>query len=65
MQPPGQASAAADAPQPPQPEQDMVPAAEEAELPVDSTVDVRDDHQEVWFDGMKLDSNSPVRTLRL
>ena len=63
VQPPGQASAAADAPQPPQPEQDVVPAAEDAELPVDARDDSMD-HQEVWVDGTKLDSNSFLRTFR-
>ena len=47
----------------PQPELDVVPAAEDAELPVAERDDNMDNH-EVWVDGVRMDTNSPLRTLR-
>ena len=46
-----------------QPDVDVIPAAEDAEPPVEAREDGME-HHEVWVDGVKLDTNSPLRTLR-
>ena len=47
----------------PQPEFDVVPAAEDAELPVADRDDSME-HHEGWVDGVRMDTNSPFRALR-
>ena len=46
-----------------QPDVDVIPAAEDAEPSVEAREDGME-HHEVWVDGVKLDTNSPLRTLR-
>ena len=46
-----------------QPDVDVIPAAEDAEPPVEAREDGME-HHEVWVDGVKLDTNSSLRTLR-